>query len=95
MPGRPSPHLPRTAGWAIPAGDSSLDRLPTPEEEMFAEIVEKDRDRPIGAILLDICRDLGIVPAQMDPALWAELRRAISLHGGDPTPLVGRKRRSA
>jgi len=57
---------------------------------MFADIVEKDRDRPIGAILFDICRDLGIVPAQMDPATWAELSRAISLHGADPTPLEAR-----
>ena len=77
------------AGW--PAGDSSNDRLPTPEEDMFADIIAEDRDRPLGAILLDICRDLGIVPEQMDPATWAELRRAISLHGADPTPLVGRK----
>jgi hypothetical protein len=64
---------------------------------MFADIVAKDRDRPIGAILLDICLDLGIVPALMDPATWEELRQAITLYGGDPTPLlagatgVGRK----
>ena len=77
------------AGW--PAGDSSNDRLPTPEEDMFADIIAEDQDRPLGAILFDICRDLGIVPEQMDPATWAELRRAISLHGADPTPLVGRK----
>jgi hypothetical protein len=57
---------------------------------MFAEIVEEDRDRPIGAILLDICLDLGIVPALMDPATWDELRLAITLYGGDPAPLLAR-----
>jgi len=92
----PSPRKPRVAGWAIPPGwppgDSSLDRLPTPtpEEEMFADIVEQDHGRPLGVILLDICLELGIVPALMDPAIWAELRLAISLHGGDPAPLTSR-----
>jgi hypothetical protein len=93
-PRQPGRGQPRAAGWAIPPGwpaeDPSLDRLPTPEEEMFAEIAAEDRDRPIGAILLDICLDLGIVPALMDPATWDELRLAISLHGGDPTPLTSR-----
>jgi hypothetical protein len=73
-------------GW--PAGEPSHDREPSPEEEMFADIVAKDRDRPIGAILLDICLDLGIVPDLMDPATWEELRHAITLYGGDPTPLL-------
>ncbi|HTW70682.1 MAG TPA: hypothetical protein VME47_12405, partial [Acetobacteraceae bacterium] len=67
-----------------------LDRLPTPEEEMYAEIVAEDRDRPIGPILFDICVDLGIIPAQMDPATWDELRRAITQYGADPTPLEAR-----
>jgi hypothetical protein len=55
---------------------------------MYAEIVAKDRDRPIGAILLDICLDLGIVPDLMDPATWDELRQAITLYGGDPARLL-------
>ena len=91
----PGPHTPRVAGWRTfppgwPAGDTSLDRLPTPEEEMYAEIVAEDRDRPIGPILFDICVDLGIIPAQMDPATWHELRRAITQYGADPTPLEAR-----
>ena len=94
-PGRgPSPRQPRASGWAIPpgwpAGEDSVGRPPTPEEEMFAEIVEEDRDRPIGPILLDICLDLGIVPAQMDPVTWDELRLAITLYGGDPATLEAR-----
>ena len=50
-----APRGPRATGWAVPpgwpAGDHSLDREPTPEEEIFAEIVAEDHDRPIGAIL--------------------------------------------
>jgi hypothetical protein len=57
---------------------------------MYAEIVAEDRDREIGPILFDICRDLGIVPAQMDPTIWNALRLAISLHGADPTPFEAR-----
>ena len=91
---RPGPRTPQIAGWTIPpgwpAGDHALDRLPTPEEEMYAEIVAEDRNRQIGPILFDICVDLGIVPAQMDPATWNELRRAITLYGADPTPLEAR-----
>jgi len=57
---------------------------------MYAEIVDQDRDREIGPILFDICVDLGIVPAQMDPATWNALRLAISLHGADPAPFEAR-----
>ena len=57
---------------------------------MYAEIVDQDRDREIGPILFDICVDLGIVPAQMDPATWDALRRAIALHGADPAPFEAR-----
>ena len=94
-----SPRKPRVVGWAIPpdwpAGDPSLDRLPRPEQEMFAELIEQDRDRPLGAILLDVCLDLGLAPALMDPAAWDDLRLAISLHGGDPAPLEARSVDSA
>ena len=91
----PGPCTPRVAGWRTfppgwPAGDTSLDRLPTPEEEMYAEIVAEDRDRPIGPILFDICVDLGIIPAQMGPTTWHELRLAITQYGADPTPLEAR-----
>ena len=91
---RPGRRQPRAAEWSIPPGwpaaGTSLDRLPTPEEEMFGEIVEQDRDRPIDPILVDICLDLGIVPALTDPAIWDELRQAITLYGGDPVRLLAR-----
>ena len=54
------------------------------------QIADHDRRRPIGAVLADICLDLGIVPDQMDRATWDELRRALSLHGGNPADLMVR-----
>ncbi len=86
----PSPRKPRTPKPAIPpAEDPSLARLPTPEE-----IVAKDRRRPIGAVLVDICLDLGIAPGQMDRATWDELRDAVIEYGGSlVTLLFSRARR--
>jgi hypothetical protein len=54
--------------------DPRLARMPT-SEQIAAEI----RRRPVGAVIADICRDLGIMP---DNPLWRELRLAIMLHGG-------------
>jgi hypothetical protein len=54
--------------------DPRLAGMPT-AEEIAAEV----RRRPVGAVLADICLDLGIVPA--DP-LWRELSRAIIFNGG-------------
>ncbi len=93
----PSPRKPRAAKPAAPparpAEAPSHARLPTPEE-----IAAKDRRRPIGAVLVDICLDLGIVPGQMDYATWDELRRDLIEYGGNLATLVlssERKRRSA
>jgi hypothetical protein len=52
--------------------DPRLTRLPT-EAEIAAEV----RRRPVGAVIADICRDLGIMPGQLDRAFWDELSRAI------------------
>jgi hypothetical protein len=49
--------------------------MPT-AEEIAADI----RRRPVGAVLADICRDLGILP--VDP-LWRELHEAIIVYGGN------------
>jgi hypothetical protein len=54
--------------------------LPTPEQ-IAAEI----RRRPIGAVIADICRDLGIMP---NHPLWPELRELIIRHGGNLARLV-------
>ena len=55
----------------------ALAHVPT-AREIAAEI----RRRPIGAVIVDICRDLGIVPGQMDRANWDELVHAIIAYGG-------------
>jgi len=88
------PRRPRATDWVIPpgwpAGVTSLDREPSPEEQTFADIVAQDENRPFGAILLDICLDLGIVSALTHPAAWDELLRNLALYGGDPAPLIDR-----
>jgi hypothetical protein len=54
--------------------------LPTPEQ-IAAEV----RRRPIGAVIADICRDLGIGP---DHPLWRELSDLIIYYGGNLANLV-------
>ncbi len=57
-----------------------LANLPTPDQ-----IAAKVRRQPIGAVLADICRDLGIPPSH---PLWDELHRAINHYGGNYIRLV-------
>jgi len=64
--------------------DPRLARLPT-EQEIAAEI----RRRPIGAVIVDICHDLGIAPGQLDRAFWDELRQAIITYGGSLADFIG------
>ena len=75
-PAQREPRAPRPAS-ARPteaADHPRLALLPT-AEQIAAEV----RRRPIGAVIADICRDLGIIPT--DP-LWQELSVAIVWHGG-------------
>jgi hypothetical protein len=51
-----------------------LANMPT-AEHIAAEI----RRRPIGAVILDICRDLAILPSH---PLWPEIQKAVMHHGG-------------
>ena len=69
-PARPRP---RTAA-------TDLIRLPTPEE-----VAIEVRRQPIGAVLVNICCDLGILPCH---PLWQTLRRAIMDHGGSYVRLL-------
>ena len=62
---------------AIPTDDPRLARLPT-EAQIAAEV----RRRPVGAVIADICRDLGITPGQLDRAFWDEISHAIMVYGG-------------
>jgi hypothetical protein len=73
---RAAPHVDPSAGAAEPR----IVRLPTP-----AEIATQARRRPIGAVIADICRDLGIVPSH---PLWRELPLAIIANGGNLATLV-------
>jgi hypothetical protein len=43
------------------------------------------RRRPIGAVIADICRDLGILP---NHPLWRDLQKAIMHHGGSYVRLL-------
>jgi hypothetical protein len=68
--------------------DPRLARLPT-EEEIAARLATgldpEVRRRPVGAVIADICRDLGIMP---NHPLWPELRELIIRHGGNLARLV-------
>ncbi len=64
--------------------DPRLARLPT-EEEIAAEV----RRRPVGAVIADICRDLGIAPGLLDRAFWDELSQAIIRYGGSLAGFFG------
>ena len=47
------------------------------------------RRRPIGAVIVDICHDLGITPGQLDRAFWDELSHAIIAYGGSLAGFLG------
>src|SRR5689334_21985755 len=80
------PRPPRQRRRARPAtpgtqlADPRLAALPTP-----AEIADQVRRQPIGAVLADICYDLGIVPA--DP-LWKEIHDVSLNFGGNYARLL-------
>jgi hypothetical protein len=63
---------------ADPVDDPRLARLLT-EEQIAAEV----RRRPIGAVIVDICCDLGIAPGLLDRAFWDEINHAIMMYGGN------------
>jgi hypothetical protein len=78
-PARPRAPRPAAAPAASEA-DARLIHLPTPEQ-----IAAKVRRQPIGAVIADICRDLGILPSHK---LWRELQHAIIREGGSYANLV-------
>lgn len=72
-PRQPGATRPATRS-ADPAGDDLCSRLPS------AEAIAADlRRRPIGAVLADIARDIGIMPSHR---LWQDLCLEVALHGG-------------
>ena len=80
----PAPQ-PEPAPEPTPAQDPRLARLPT-EAAIAAEI----RRRPIGAVIVSICEDLGLTPGQLDRAFWDEIAHAIIAYGGSLSGFLGR-----
>jgi hypothetical protein len=80
--GSPSQRKPRAARPTVqPAQPAdALTHLPTPEQ-IAAEV----RRRPIGAVIVDICRDLAILPCH---PLWRQIQKAINEHGGSYVRLL-------
>ena len=74
-----TPAAPRPPAPPAEPSDPRLVRLPS-AEEIAAEV----RRRPIGAVIADICRDLGILPSH---PLWREIRLAVMGHGGNSVAL--------
>jgi hypothetical protein len=64
----------RPAGRLVTDDASLLTHMPT-AEEIAAEV----RRRPIGAVIVDICRDLAVLPSH---PLWRDIQNAINHHGG-------------
>jgi hypothetical protein len=81
LPSDAQPPSPQRAQTQQPADTAlCLANLPTPEQ-----IAAKVRRQPIGAVLADICRDLGI---RRSHPLWDELHCAIDDYGGNYVRLV-------
>jgi len=74
-PAHRHPRAAQPAAQRASGAESGLAHLPTPRD-----IAADVRRRPVGAVIADICRDLGIVPS--DP-LWRELSLAIIENGGN------------
>jgi hypothetical protein len=80
----PSDRAPRTTQPTRPRPSRAmvcqLPDMPTPDE-----IAEAARHRPIGAVIADICRDLGIT--QSHP-LWGDVMMVVTEFGGNLVELV-------
>jgi len=59
-------------------------RPPLPDMPTAEEIAAALRNRPAGAVIADICRDLGIVPAH---PLWREVMAVLAEYRGNFTKL--------
>jgi hypothetical protein len=74
------PTAARPAAYATDQDAPQIIDMPTPEQ-----IAARVRRQPIGAVLVDICRDLGILPSH---PLWPEIRDLISQHRGNLTSFL-------
>ena len=60
-------------------------RPPLPDRPTAAEIAAALRNRPVGVVIADICRDLGIVPAN---PLWRDVMAVLNELRRNVAPLV-------
>ena len=60
-----------------------LQRPPLPLDPSDEEIVADVRRRPVGAVIVDICLDLGIVGGELGHGMYRELRDAVMFYGGN------------
>ncbi len=74
-PARPRTTRPRPPALTPSEDDAALLRALPSAEEIAARV----RNRPVGAVIVDICRDLGIDASH---ELWPEIRDAIIQYGG-------------
>ena len=72
---RRAPRAAPSADRGDTPADPRLARLPTPDD-----IAAQVRRRPVGAVIADICRDLGIMPSN---PLWQEISLLIIANGGN------------
>jgi hypothetical protein len=69
---RPHPQRPR------PEATPDIAALPTPKQ-----IAAMLRNRSLGAVLIEICQDLGVAPGELEAELWNELSGTIIDYGGN------------
>jgi hypothetical protein len=72
---RRAPRAARSVDPNATPADPRLARLPTPDD-----IAAQVRRRPVGSVIADICRDLGIRPCN---PLWREISLLIVYNGGN------------
>jgi len=89
---RPRAACPSTEPQADQAQDPRLALLPTEAEiaaRLAAGLDPVVRTRPIGAVIADICRDLGIAPGNLTREFWDEIALAIIAYGGRLAGFLG------
>ena len=59
--------------------------MPLPDVPTAEEIAAALRHRPVGEVIAEICRDLGIMPSK---PLWDEVAMVVNEFGGNDVRLV-------
>lgn len=93
-PQEPEPAAPPRESRLRDTDALALPRVrPDPDDFTFlpsaARIAAEVRTRPIGAVILDICRDLGLTPQQCGREFWTELTEIVEAYGGDLSAWIG------